>query len=170
MTPLTQLEKIAAGVIAALLLAIAIIIWWNLHDRTEQKIGATACIQSTTETKQTAAAAVATTEEAQHEDIDEVKKRYAQQVQDLSASNADLARRLSTRGAVCTSGVPDPGSAPRGDAANGRLVPSEGHPEASQLERILDAGDANQIKIEDCASIYNKVRDRAIAAEAARKK
>jgi len=40
----------------------------------------------------------------------------------------------------------------------------------SQLERILDAGDANQIKVEDCADLYNKVRDRAIAAEAARKK
>jgi hypothetical protein len=165
LNPLSTLEKIAAGVIAALLLAIAIIIWWHLHNRTEQKIGATACIQSTTETKQAAVTNVATTEAEQHIDVNAIIRGYDAKVQSLSSANDALARRLSASSAVCSSSVPNPGPAADPNAADRRVGKSE-----SQLERILDAGDANQIKVEDCADLYNKVRDRAIAAEAARKK
>lgn len=169
---MTTLERIGLEVLGGVLAIAAVLLWWNLHNRTEQKIGAAACIQSTTIDHTEAKKDVAADQAAQSVDIHAVVQGYETKVLSLSRANDDLARRLSTSGAVCPSRVPDPRPAADANAADaglsaGKSQSAAGSPLAGDLAELLAAADANQVKTEDCAKLYNGVRDRAIAAAAA---
>lgn len=172
---MTTLERIGLEIAGGILAIAAVLLWWNLHNRTEQKLGAAACIQTTTIDHTEAKADATKTEAAQAVDINAVVNGYETKVASLSRSNDDLARRLSTSGAVCPSRVPDPRPAAGANAADAGLAGGQSEarqgPPAEQLRTdlsaVLAAGDANQVKTEDCARLYNGVRDRAIAAAAA---
>jgi hypothetical protein len=173
---MTALQRIGAEIIGGLVLIAAVLIWWNVHNRTEQKLGAAACIQSTTIDKTEAHTDVAKDQAAAAVDINAVVAGYETKVLSLSRSNDDLARRLSTSGAVCPSRVSDPGRAASANAADAGLAggkseakpgPPAGGELRTDLNQLLGAGDAAQVKSEDCAKLYNGVRDRAIAAAAA---
>lgn len=167
---MTTLQRIGAEIIGGLVLIAAILIWWNLHNRTEQKIGAAACIQSTTIDKTEAHTDVAKDQAAAAVDINAVVAGYETKVLSLSRSNDDLARRLSTSGAVCPSRMSDPGRTASANAADAGLAGGKSEARAgptADIKQLLAAGDAAQVKSEDCAKLYNGVRDRAIAAAAA---
>lgn len=171
---MTPLQRIGAEIIGGIVLIAAVLIWWNLHNRSEQKIGAQACIQATTVDKTEAHADVVSTQAAQAVDIQAVVQGYETKVISLQHGNDDLARRLSTSGAVCPGRLPDPrptAGANSADAglASGKREAQPGPPAEqlrTDLDHLLAAGDANQVKTEDCAKLYNSVRDRAIAAAA----
>lgn len=169
---MTTLERIGAEILGGIFLIAGVLLWWNLHNRTEQRLGAAQCIQTTTVDKTQAAAAVVTTEAAQAVDINAVVKAYDAKVADLSARNDDLAGRLLASGAVRASRVPDPGSAAGAKPAEPRL--SDGQAEARErlvradLAAVLAACDADEVKTHDLASIYDGVRTRALAAAAAK--
>lgn len=169
----TTLEKYLAIAVAVLIGSGAFAGWWALHNHKQQAIGAAACIQATTVDKTEAHNDAVSTEAAQAVDIKAVVKGYEDKVNSLQRNNDDLAKRLLTSGAVRPHGVPDPGSAAGGNCAVPGLPAGEG--EAAErsaaviradLNAVLNACDANQVKTEDAAKIYNGVRDRAIAAAA----
>lgn len=171
---MTTLERIGLEVLGGILAIAAVLLWWNLHNRTEQKIGAAACIQTTTIDHTEAKADATKTEAAQAVDIQSVVQGYETKVLSLSRSNDDLARRLLANSAVCPSRVSDPRPAAGANAADAGLPKSESQARpgppggaAGDLAAVLAAADANQVKVEDCAKLYNGVRDRAIAAAAA---
>lgn len=169
---MTTLERIAAEIVAGLLLIGGVLLWWNLHNRHEQLVGAQACIQTTTVDKQTAAAGVAKTEAAQAVDIDTVVKAYDAKLADLSARNDDLAGRLLASGAIRPSGVSHPGPAAAAAATDDGLRASQAEARErlvrSDLDAVLAACDANEVKTEDLAEVYNRIRARATAAAAAK--
>jgi hypothetical protein len=170
---MTTLERIGLEILGGLAAIAAVILWWNLHNRAEQKIGATACIQTTTIDKTTAAAGAVKDEAAGAADINAVIRGYDAKVTSLSAANDDLARRLSDSGAICPGPVRDSRSAAGAKPADAGLPGGKGEAAAGSAELIradlaavLTACDANQVKTEDEAALYNGVRDRAIAAAA----
>lgn len=174
---MTVLERIALEVAGGIAAIGAILLWWHLHNAAEQHQGAEACIQATTETKQAAVADAHQVEAAQAVDVQTVIRGYDAKVASLSSSNADLAQRLSARGAVRACGVsgagPDPGAAPadRG-LAGGQSQAAQGSAAAAvdvdaDYKQLLAAGDACEVKLEGLTDIYQRMRDRAIAARAA---
>jgi len=164
----TTLEKYLIIAVGALLATGAFAGWWALHNRHEQNLGAVACLQATTIPKAAAIAEAKTTEAAQAVDINAVVKGYETKVLSMSHSNDDLAGRLSA--ALRQSRLPDPGSAACANAPDPGL--SKGESEAAgrlariraDIAAVLTACDANQVKTEDAAAIYNGVRTRALAA------
>ncbi len=112
--------EIAGG----LLLCVAFVSWWALHNHAEQQLGAQACIQATTETKATAVAADSSIEAAHAAQISKVVAVYEQKLNDSRGANADLAKRLHDY-ALRTGAVPrsagvacsasGSGAEPRGD-------------------------------------------------------
>jgi hypothetical protein len=167
---MTTLERIAAELAGAAALILAAFIWWHVHNAGEQKLGAQACIQATTITKQAAASDAAADQTAQAAEISEVLISHDAKLLTLDAGNAGIARGLSND-ALRPNGVPHPGSLTCQGAAEPGLPPGESEAQL-RLERIqadltavLNACDANQVRTEDLATIYNGVRDRAIAAE-----
>lgn len=165
---MNAIEKSLIYIAIALVGTGAVAGWWALHNRHEQNLGATACLQATTIPKQEAVAEVKQTEAAQAVDINAVVKGYELKVVSLSRSNDDIAGRLSA--ALRASRVSNPGSAACANAPDPGL--SKGESEAAErlariradIKLVLDACDANQVKTEDAAMIYNRVRERALAA------
>lgn len=158
---------------AAVVVIAAVLIWWNLHNRAEQKIGAQQCIQATTVDKTEAHADAVTTQAAQAVDIKAVVQGYETKVLSLQHDNDDLVKRLLASGAVRPSRVPNPGSTAGANCPVTGLSTSESQAAErsaatlqTDLDDVLNACDANQVKTEDGAKIYNGVRDRAIAAAA----
>jgi hypothetical protein len=164
----TQLERIAAELGAAVLAILAVLLWWHLHNLAEQRQGAQACIQQTTITKQAAAADSAGDEAAQAAIIKAVVGNYDAKLASLSASNADLAGRLSA--ALRAQRLPGPGPAAGATSAQpglpaGQAAAADGSAKlAGDIDALLQACDAAQLKGEDLAVIYQDMRDRAIAA------
>lgn len=165
---MTSLEKTLTYVVLALIGSGVFAGWWALHNRHEQSIGATACLQATTVTKTEAKEEVKQTEAAQAVDINAVVKGYEFKVLALARSNDDIAGRLSD--SLRQNRVPHSGSAACANAADPGLP--KGQSEAAErsariradIKLVLDACDANQVKTEDAAAIYNGVRDRALSA------
>lgn len=165
---MSTIQRIALEILGALMLCAAAIAWWQIHDHNEQKIGAVKCLQATTIPKTQAIAENKTTEAAQVVDIKAVVKGYEYKVASMARANDDLAGRLSA--ALRQGGVPHPGSAACPDASQSGL--SKGQSEAAErlarlnadVVAVLNACDANQVKTEDAAAIYNGVRARALAA------
>ena len=172
---MTTLERIGIEIAGGILALAAVVLWWHLHNLSEQRQGAAACIQTTTIDHTEAKKDAASDQAAGAVDINAVKQGYETKISALSRSNDDLARRLSDQ--VCPSRVPDPRRAAGANAADPGLAggksETEPGPTAEQLRADLNAalaaGDAAQVKSEDCAKLYNGVRDRAIAAAAALK-
>ena len=167
---MTSLQRLAAEALGAALLCGAFFGWWKLHNHEERRLGAAACIQATTISKSVAKQELTSDQTAQAADINTVVKGYDSKVVSLSASNDDLSRRLSD--AVRQNGVSHPGPAACPSAADPGL--SQGESSARErlgqvradLKAVLDACDANQVKTEDMAMIYDKMRARALAAGA----
>jgi len=165
---MSTLEKNLIMAVAALIGCGAFAGWWALHNRHEQSIGAVACLQATTIPKREAIAENKTTEAAQVVDINAVVKGYETKVLSMSRANDDLADRLSA--ALRTGGVPHPGSAACANPADPGLSKSESEAAGrlaiirADIAAVLTACDANQVKTEDAAAIYNGVRARALAA------
>ncbi len=91
MTSLERLGLEAFGVVALCGLFFA---WWALHNHTEQKIGAQACIQSTTEVRADAVRDDSDIEAAHAAQLGKVVAIYDQKLQDSANANAGLAGRL----------------------------------------------------------------------------
>jgi hypothetical protein len=170
---MSNLEKILAGLVALMASAGVIAGLWISHNHAEQKLGAQQCIQTTTIDHTEAKADVASDQAAQAVDIKAVVQGYETKVLSLQHDNDDLAGRLLASGALRPRRVPDSGSAAGANCPVPGL--SAGESEAAgrsaaitqaDLTAVLNAADANQVKTEDCAKIYNGVRDRAIAAAA----
>lgn len=165
---MTSLQRIGAEALGAMLLCGAFFGWWTYHDHAEQKLGAQACLQATTVTKSVAKQEVVTDEAAQAADINTVVKGYDAKVLALSTSNDDLAGRLSA--AVRQNRVSDPETPACPVAPDRGLSESESTARErlgrvrADLKSVLDACDANQVKTEDLAQIYDGERERAIAA------
>jgi hypothetical protein len=167
----TPLQRIGAEIIGGIVLIAAVLIWWNLHNSAQQKIGAQACIQATTIDKTEAHADAVSTQAAQAVDIKAVVQGYETKVLSLQHDNDDLAGRLLN--AVRPNRVPGTGSAAGANCAVAGLSDSESQAAErsaatvrADITAVLNACDANQVKTEDAARIYNGVRDRAIAAAA----
>jgi hypothetical protein len=166
---MTTLERIAGEVIGALLLIMASVVWWKIHNHTEQQLGAVACIAQTTETKAQAVGANTTDAAIGAAQLQLVVKTYDDQVADLQRGNADLVQRLHDN-QVRAKSVSGTGSAAAGDLCPVDL--SDGQ------RRALDARIAAEAKVlDDCDAdyagrvavikAYNQVRARALAAAAA---
>jgi hypothetical protein len=170
---MTTIQRIGAEILGGVLLIAGVLLWWNLHNRAEQKQGAQACIQATTIDKTEAVAQVVSTQAAEAVDINAVVKGYDAKVADLSARNDDLAGRLSASGAIRASRVSHSGSAAAGECTKSGVDSGQSETLAglarvrADLDELLAAGDANQVKTEDLATLYDGVRTRALAAAAA---
>lgn len=170
---MTKLEQILAGLVALLASAGVVAGLWISHNHAEQKLGAQQCIQTTTIDHTEAKADVASDQAAQAVDIKAVVQGYETKVLSLQHDNDDLAGRLLASGAVRPRGVPNPGSASQPNCPLPGLPAGESEAAGrsaaitqADLTAVLNAADANQVKTEDCAKLYNGVRDRAIAAAA----
>jgi hypothetical protein len=108
---ITELEKVLIGLIASLLILGGLWVWWAHHDRKEQSIGAQACIQGTTLTKEGAAAAV--NKSLSDYQTNQAKPAEAQHEQDIAAIDLRVIRTpiLVHDGALCASPVPSPDQA-----------------------------------------------------------
>lgn len=102
---MTSLQRLGAEIAGGVILCVAFISWWALHNHSEQKIGAAACIQATTETKATAVVADSTIEAAHAAQISKVVAVYEQKLSDSAHANDGLALRLRNY-ALRTSPVP----------------------------------------------------------------
>jgi hypothetical protein len=72
----TGLQRLLAEIAAGVLLCGAFIGWWQLHNHTEQKIGAEKCILSTTEVKADVVADNSAAAAGQAVDLQLVVKTY----------------------------------------------------------------------------------------------
>lgn len=111
------LEKYLIGAVAFLVASGAIAGWWALHNRKEQALGAQACIQNTTVTKEVAAADV-NKNLADYQNT-QAKPAEAQHEADLSAIDLRVIRTpiLVHDGALCPSPVPSAAAAPSANGA-----------------------------------------------------
>lgn len=168
---MTGLQRLGLEIAAAVLLCGAFIGWWQLHNHTEQKIGAEKCIISTTEVKSEAKADNAAAVAGQGIDLQLVVKTYDQHIADLSRSNADLARRLSNN-ALRQSGAAGAGSA----ACEVRAVELSGGQSDPELRPLPATIEAHTAKVfSDCdadhealigvTAAYNDWRTRMIALQ-----
>jgi len=113
---MTTLEKYLIGAVVLLISSGAAAGWWALHNHKEQAIGAQACIQNTTVTKETAVADNVKTE-ADYQ-TNQAKPAEAQHVQDIAAIDLRVIHTpvLVHDGAICAS--PVPGAAGNANADN----------------------------------------------------
>lgn len=169
---MATLEKWAIEIGVAIALVGILVGWFLWHNASERREGAQVCIQSTTEVKQAAVAHVAVDEKANHDQIKTEVDSYGKKLTDLQSANDDLSRRLSN--ALRASAVRNTGSAAGNCPTDAGLPSSKSEAEqgssaatiAADVKSVLDACDANQLKVESANNIYNGVRDRALAAAA----
>ena len=139
---MTTLERIGLEILGGMLAIGAVLLWWNLHNRTEQKLGAAACIQTTTIDHTEAKKDVATDQAAAAVDVNAVVQGYETKVLSLSRANDDLSRRLLASGSICPGGMPNPRGTPGAKPTDAGL--SGGQSEAAEgspagLRADLDA-------------------------------
>jgi hypothetical protein len=91
---MTSLERYAIEFAGVLILCGAFIGWWTMHNHGEQRIGAQACIQSTTEVKADAVHDNSDIEAAHAAQLSKVVAVYEQKLNDSAGLNAGLAQRL----------------------------------------------------------------------------
>lgn len=175
----TQLEKILATVVGLLISSGAALGWWVHHNHAEQKIGAVACIQANTETKQTAVADNAADATDQAKQLTAVVETYDKKVADLSRSNATLAASLHAANRVHQSSVPGAGSATGTDLCPVELPERQGDADRASarglaLERaetqVFNDCDADWGALQVAVTAYNDWRDRIIAENKTRAK
>lgn len=156
---MTSLERLAAELAGVVLLCGAFIGWWQLHNRTEQTIGAEKCIISTTEVKADAVADNSAAVAAQALQLTQVVKTYDDQVSALSRGNAALAQRLQ-HNALRASTSAGPGSA----ACEVRPVELPAA-QSAPLQQLLDDCDADHAALIGVTAAYNDWRNRMIALQ-----
>jgi hypothetical protein len=162
---MSTLYRIGAEILGCVLLIAAVLIWWHVHNLNEQKAGAQACIQGTTETKTAAVANVAADEIDQHGKLTKQASDYEIDLNTLRSDNADLALRLRHANSVRSSPVSGPGCAAGGAHPDPGLSAGQGETEsrsAADTEALFNACDANQLKTEALAKAYNDWRARMI--------
>jgi hypothetical protein len=162
----TSLERLGAEIAGAIILIGAFIGWWQLHNHTEQKLGAQKCILSETVVKNVVAADNSGLETAHAAQMTQVVAIYEQKLKDSAGTNASLAQRVHDsavrQGAVCDpAGAPGPSYPDRGlsesqSATLGRLQ--------SDTAAVLDACDADHAKVILANAAYNDWRDKMVAA------
>jgi hypothetical protein len=168
----TSLERLGIEIAAGLLLIGIFAGWWQVHNHTQQKIGAAACVAQTTETKASAVTENKTDVALQVEQLKLVVKTYDDQIVDLHRGNADLVKRLHDD-ALRAKPVRDP----RGTAGEdlSAIDISAGQSRALSTHRAaLDRAEAQVLgdcdddfaKLQAVTTAYNDVRARAIAAAA----
>jgi hypothetical protein len=148
-----SLEAKIAGV-AVLLIALSA--WWITHNHDEQNIGAVKCLNETTETKQTAAAAEQITVAEHARILDETVKSYDQKIADLNANADSLAQRLhDAHSASRVDAVPTvAGTAGRVSAA----ARADGPSDCDRREAaILEACAANTIELMTIRSAWQRM-------------
>jgi hypothetical protein len=162
-------NRTLAEALAGVGLVVCIYLAWIHHDHTEQHVGAEACIQATTETKDVAGADNAGIEAAHAAQLQTVVETYDAKVITLSAGNAALSERLSN--ALRQSAVPDPGPAACQGSANAGLPESESAAQIrlgrlrADLKFVLDACDADHERVEGLNAAYEDWRKRMINAQ-----
>jgi hypothetical protein len=164
----TSLERLGAEIAGAMVLCGLFIGWWQLHDHSEQKIGAQQCITATTEVKATAQAADTGIEAAQAAQLNEALKSYAKQKQLDDSANRALSVRVRDyalrAGAVCnTRPAAGPSGADRGLPTSQSAPVPGSHSIAADTQAVLDACDADHDKLTLVTKAYNDWRDRMIA-------
>jgi hypothetical protein len=170
MTPLS-LYRIGAEILGAALAICAILLWWHIHNLDEQKAGAQACIQGTTETKTAAVANVAADALDQGDKLAKQASDYETTLSSLRTDNADLAHRLRNANSVRSGPVSGPGCPALAAEPHAGLPAGESEAQsrsAGDTEELLNACDANQLKTEALAKAYNDWRLRMIAENATR--
>jgi hypothetical protein len=171
MNPLSTIERIAIQIVCGVVLIAAVLIWWHVHNLNEQKAGASACIQGTTETKTAAVASNAADAIDQGDKLAQQANDYETKLKDLRSDNADLALRLRHANPLRASAVSGAGCAAIAASPDARLPASESAPadrSAADTEALFNACDANQLKTEALAKAYNDWRARMIAENATR--
>jgi len=164
----TSLERLGAEILAAVLLTGAFIGWWQLHNDTEQKIGAEHCLISTTEVKTEVAEDNSGLVAAHAAQLTQVVAVYEQKLLDSAGANADLARRLHDNG-VRQSAAPGPRSAACDGPPNRGLPAGESPADpgpriTADTAAVLDACDADHAKLTIVTNAYNDWRQRMIDA------
>jgi sensor c-di-GMP phosphodiesterase-like protein len=114
---MSELEKILIGIVATLVLSGAFAAWWAYHNHAEQAIGAQACIQNTTVTKETAAAEV--NKNLADYQNNQAKPAEAQHEQDIAAIDLRVIHTpfLVHDGALCPSPVSSASAKTSADSA-----------------------------------------------------
>ena len=161
----TKLEGILAGAVALLVLLIGIGLWWHFHNASEQRQGAAACIQATTQTKTEVAADNTAIESGQAADLKATVAQQNEKLDQLSRDNASLVDRLRARGAIRPSGLPDSGCPAHNDLDAGALRAGQGGPGqalASAEVRVLNDCDAEHARADSAVKAYNDYRQRMI--------
>jgi hypothetical protein len=159
----------AMGVVA---LIGCIYLAWIHHDHTEQHVGAEACIQATTETKEVAVADNTGIEAAHAAQLTKVVAVYEEKLARDSADNADLAQRLSS--ALHQNPAPHPGAAACETAALPGLPESESAAQIrlgrlrADLKFVLDACDADHERVDGLNAAYEDWRQKMIEMNAQR--
>lgn len=165
---MTSLERIGIEIAAALMLCGAFVGWWTYHNHAEQKIGAQACIQSTTETKREVIADNAADAGAEAHQLTVAVQTYAQQVSDLSSRNADLAQRLHDN-PIRQIPASRPGSAAAGAGCALDLPDGQAGARAAAIDaatkKIFDDCDADYAGRVAVIGAYNEWRERMIGAQ-----
>jgi len=165
---MTSLERIGIEIAGALMLAGAFVGWWTYHNHAEQKIGAQACIISTTETKAEVIGDNAADAGAEAKQLTVAVQTYAKQVSDLSSRNADLAQRLHDN-PVRKIPAAHPGPAAAGDGCALDVPDGQASARASAIDaatrKIFDDCDADYAGRVAVIGAYNEWRDRMIGAQ-----
>jgi hypothetical protein len=157
----TSLERLGAELAGALLLVGCFVGWWQLHNRTEQHIGATQCVAATTITRKDAVRDDQGIEAAHAAQLTQVVAIYDQKLADSLHANDGLARRLHDyalrQGAVSCAG-PAPGAA----ASAGALPGGAGRPQPkadpfgidAATQAVIDAAAADNLLLEACRAAW----------------
>lgn len=165
---MTSLQRIGLEILGVILLCGGFVTWWSVHNHQEQKIGAQACIQATTETKQTAVDSNAEDAKAQAIVLQQKVATYEQQMGDLQRGNADLVQRLHDS-TVRAGAVRHSGSAAAGDLCPIELPAGQSGPVdaiAAAETRVFNDCDQDHAVAVAVIGAYNDVRSRAIEKNA----
>jgi hypothetical protein len=170
---MTSLQRAGAELLGILALIGGFILYWNLHNHAEQKIGATACIISTTEVKADVVRDDSAIQAAHAAQLSLVVQTYDKNLTDSHADSALLAQRLrdyevrqsASAGARCSA----PGGSPHGGLP-AIQSPADGGPGriADDTAAVLNACDADHAKLILVTAAYNDWRQRMIDLNATR--
>ena len=161
----TKLEEILAGLVALLLICIGIGTWWHFHNADERKEGAAACVQATTQTKTEVIAENTADTTGQAADLKATVAQQNENLQKLSADNADLVKRLHDN-ALRPSTVPNSGRAAANNCDAGAVRSGQGDTGETVIAAaevsVLNDCDAEHARADSAVKAYNDWRQRMI--------
>ena len=169
MNPFSELEKILIGVVAALGLAVAAVLWWHVHNERMVNIGVAKCEQAVAVPKEVAAVQTAADERAQTDQIKTAVEDRDAKINRLSSDNAALVGWMRGNANRLRAGaLPGPGGSAVQCPTERGLPESQGSAQERQqridadLIALLDACDATYASHVAVTEIYDSARQRSL--------